>query len=129
MAHWSQETLGYVVPMAMTEGGWVPRDRAGSGPDVDVRWPQTTPRMVAKKTLAMFEAESPFFALCPWLLAGDDMGGHGWPFDVWHGWAYEDKYGRQKPVVRALQGTADVPSAAHKVKAARGKLDEALALL
>lgn len=33
VAHWSLETFGYVVPMALTEGGWVPRDRAGTGLD------------------------------------------------------------------------------------------------
>ena len=30
------------------------------------------------------------------LLADEDMGGSGWPFDAWHGWAYNDKYGRIK---------------------------------
>ncbi len=128
VAHWSQETLGYVVPMAMTEGGWVPRDRAGSGPDIDVRWPQTTPRMVATKTLVMFEAGSPFFALCPWLLADDDMGGWGWPFDAWHGWAYEDRYGRMKPVIQALQVEVSATPAG-RLQAAQDRLTEALVCL
>jgi hypothetical protein len=102
IAHWALESLGYIPPMAMTEGGWTPRDRAGAAP-VDVRWPHTTPRMVAKKTLHMYDTPSPFFAICPWLLADDDMGGTGWPFDAWHGWAYEDKYGRMKPVITTLK--------------------------
>jgi hypothetical protein len=102
VVHWSLETFGYVVPMAMTEGGWVPRDRPGTGPDTDIRMPHTTPRMVAKKTIQMYETPSPFFAICPWLLADEDMGGSGWPFDAWHGWAYRDKYGIKKPVITAL---------------------------
>lgn len=103
VVHWSLESLGYVVPMAMTEGGWVPRDRPGSGPNTDLRVPHTTPKMVAKKTLQMYDTPSPFFAICPWLLADQDMGGSGWPFDAWHGWAYNEKYGRRKPVITALQ--------------------------
>lgn len=117
VAHRSLESFGYVVPMAMTEGGWVPRDRAGSGNDIDCRLPHTTPRMVARRTLEMFQAvegdsiellysgetiPNPFFAVCPWLLADEDMGGSGWPFDAWHGWAFEERYGRLKPVGQAL---------------------------
>ena len=89
----------------MTEGGWVPRDRPGTGPNTDIRMPHTTPKMVAKKTLQMFDTPSPFFAICPWLLADEDMGGSGWPFDAWHGWAYSEKYGRKKPVITTLQET------------------------
>jgi hypothetical protein len=103
IAHWSLEAFGYVVPMAMTEGGWVPRDRPGTGPNTDIRMPYTTPKMVAKKTLQMYDTPSPFFAICPWLLADQDMGGSGWPFDAWHGWAYSEKYGRKKPVITTLQ--------------------------
>ncbi len=77
--------------MALTEGGWTPRDRAGSGGDIDIRMPHTTPKMVAKKTLQIYDAPSPFFAICPWLLADDAMlpeGYAGWPYDAWVGWAY-----------------------------------------
>ena len=86
----------------------------------------------------MFEAESPYFALCPWLLADEDMGSTGWPFDAWHGWAYEDKYGRQKPVIQILQQTApnggltarqEIVKAQHHIDGADGSLDKALALL
>jgi hypothetical protein len=107
--HRSRETFGFEVQMALTEGGWVPRDRAGSGSVIDIRWPYTTPRMVAEKTLAMYEDDAPLFAICPWLLADEDMGGSGWPFDAWHGWAYSDKYGRQKPVIRTLQENPPPP--------------------
>jgi hypothetical protein len=103
VVHWSRQSFGYVVPMAMTEGGWVPRDRPGSGPGIDVRMPHTTPKMVAKKTLQIYDTPSPFFAICPWLLADEDMGGTGWPFDAWHGWAYNEKYGVEKPVVAVLK--------------------------
>ncbi len=100
---WALESLGYVPPMAMTEGGWAPRDRAGSAP-IDIRWPHSTPNMVAKKTLQMYDTPSPIFAICPWLLADRDMGGaDGWAFDAWHGWAYNDKYGNQKPVIDTLR--------------------------
>lgn len=50
----------------------------------------------------MFQEDTPLFAICPWLLADEDMGQGGWPFDAWHGWAYSDKYGRRKPVIQAL---------------------------
>ena len=103
VAHWSNQSFGYVVPMAMTEGGWVPRDRAGSGPDTDVRWPHTTPRQVAVKTLQMFESSSPFFAICPWLVACGGMGGVGWEDDAWVGGSFMDRYGYEKPVVQVLQ--------------------------
>ena len=109
MLHWSRETFGFEVQIGMTEGGWVPRDRAGSGSQIDIRWPYTTPNMVAEKTLAMYKDESPLFAICPWLLADEDMGGSGWPFDAWHGWAYSDKYGRWKPVIRMLQDNPPPP--------------------
>jgi hypothetical protein len=100
---YSRQAFGFEVPMAMTEGGWVPRDRAGSNP-ADIRWPYTTPRMVAKKTLEMYNTPSPHFAKCPWLLADGDMAGGdvGWPFDAWHSWAYFAKYGQRKPVVQTL---------------------------
>jgi len=103
--HYAKEVLGHGVPMAMTEGGWQPRDRAGSGPDSDLRWPMTTPRKVADLTVAMFQSDAPLFAQCPWLLACGDMGGSGWEYDSWVTWAYADKYGREKPVIQALQQT------------------------
>jgi hypothetical protein len=101
--YWSRQTFGFEVPIAMTEGGWVPRDRAGSGNNADLRWPYTTPKVVGKKTLAMYEADTPMFAITPWLLADEDMGGVGWPYDSWVGWAYSERYGREKPVVQTLQ--------------------------
>ena len=102
---WSRETFGFDVPLALTEGGWVPRDRAGSSDDIDIRWPYTTPNMVATKTLQMFNVNSPFFAICPWLVADDAMQIHGyvgWPYDSWVGWAYTDRYDYPKPVVQNL---------------------------
>jgi hypothetical protein len=103
IVHWSLQSYGYVVPMAMAEGGWVPRGRKGTGPGTDSRRPHTTPRMVAKRTLQMYDSPSPFFAVCSWLLADQDMGGTGWPFDAWHGWAYSKKYGIEKPVIGVLK--------------------------
>jgi len=108
--YWSRQTFGFDVQMAMTEGGWTPRDRAGSNP-VDIRWPYTTPRMVAQKTLAMYDWDSPLFAICPWLLGSESMGGSGWPFDAWTGWAYDDKYGFEKPVIKLLQDNPPIPPA------------------
>jgi hypothetical protein len=100
--YYARETFGKSVPLAVVEGGFVPRDRAGTGLNTDYRWPHTTPKMVGKKTLAMFEEDTPLFAICPWLLADEDLGHGGWPFDAWHGWAYSDKYGRRKPVIQTL---------------------------
>ena len=103
---WARETFGFDVPMALTEGGWVPRDRAGTGQNTDIRWPHSTPKMVAKRTLAMFDGNSPFFAICPWLIADDAMQIHGysgWPFDAWVGWAYNEMYGYEKPIINALK--------------------------
>jgi hypothetical protein len=104
----SYEALGFLAPLAMTEGGWVPRDRAGSDP-TDIRWPYTTPNKVAQQTLAAYglnELIRPMFAVCPWLLADGAMNGGadvGWPYDAWVGWAYSDKYGMEKPVVQMLK--------------------------
>ena len=126
--HYARETLGHSVPMAVVEGGFVPRDRAGTGPNTDYRWPHTTPRMVARKTLAMFEEDSPLFAICPWLVADEEMGHGGWPFDAWYGWAYSHKYGFRKPVIQmlidnppAVQG----PTAMDKIVEARALLAQA----
>lgn len=113
------------LSICLTEGGWVPRDRAGSI-EIDYRWPHTTPKMVAKKTLAMFEVDSPFFAICPWLLATEDMGATGWFYDAWHTWAFEDKYGRCKPVIDALINNPPSPPQPIDVEAAKGKFYEML---
>ena len=135
VAAYSEIAFGFVVQMALTEGGWVPRDRAGDNP-VDVRWPYTTPRMVAAKTLAMYEDGSPHFAICPWLLADGYMAGGdvGWPFDAWVTWAYADKYGPEKPVVQVLRDNPPGPpggvgAAIERITAAQGRLDGALAAL
>jgi hypothetical protein len=129
-AQWyAQQAFGFEVQMAMTEGGWVPRDRAGSDP-IDIRWPYTTPKMVATKTVQMYEYPSPLFAICPWLLADEDMGGGGWPYDAWHGWAFEELYGRQKPVIQALidnpPGGGDVVEELEAAQAAAVAVDGAL---
>jgi len=127
--HYAHETLGHSVPMAVVEGGWCPRDRAGTGPNSDIRWPHTTPRMVARKTLAVFEEGGPLFAICPWLLACDYMGHGGWEFDAWWGWAYRDKYGDEKPVIQMLRDNppqAEGATAADKVREARGLLGQAV---
>jgi len=135
VAAYSEIAFGFVVQMALTEGGWVPRDRAGDNP-VDVRWPYTTPRMVAAKTLAMYEDGSPHFAICPWLLADGYMAGGdvGWPFDAWVTWAYADKYGPEKPVIQVLRDNPPGPpggvgAAIERITAAQGRLDGALAAL
>jgi hypothetical protein len=128
---YAQQAFGFEIQMAMTEGGWVPRDRAGSDP-IDIRWPYTTPRMVAAKTVQMYEYPSPLFAICPWLLADEDMGGGGWPLDAWHGWAFEDLYGRQKPVIQALidhpPGGGNVVEELEAAQAAAAAVDGALTL-
>ena len=128
MAQYSIEAFGYVVQMALTEGGWVPRDRAGSNP-TDIRWPYTTPNMVASKTLEAYQDDTPHFAICPWLLADGDMAGGdvGWPFDAWVGWAYEDKYGREKPVVGMLR--ENPPPVGCDPAGAAGKVGDAIPLL
>lgn len=127
--HYASITLGHSVPMAMTEGGWQPRDRAGSGPDCDLRWPLTTPRKVAEKTVAMFQSDAPLFAQCPWLLACGDMGGSGWEYDSWVTWAYADKYGREKPVVQALQQTPPQGRTLAQVMAELGEMVKELRLI
>jgi len=102
--YYAQEILGCDIPLCMTEGGWVPRDRPGTGDDIDDRWPQTTPIKVAEKTYAMFEGtDHGMFALTPWLLANSWMGGTGgWEDDSWFGGSFHDKYGFGKPVTGLL---------------------------
>jgi len=124
----SRATFGYDVQIAMTEGGWVPRDRAGSNP-VDIRWPYTTPKMVGKKTLEMYNSGSPLFAICPWLLACEDMGGSGWPYDSWVGWAYSEMYGSEKPVVQMLQDNPPQKDAISVLDSAVADITEAMSLL
>jgi len=131
VVYYSHQTLGYVVPMAMLEGGFVPRDRPGSGGETtDIRWPYTTPKMVAKKTLAMYQEDTPFIAICPWLLACKEMGGSGWEDDSWVGGSFSDKYGLEKPVVKLLHDNppGQRASRAELVRRARDKLDAALKL-
>jgi len=139
---YAQQAFGHPVQMAMTEGGWQPRDRAGSGNLIDIRWPYTTPRMVAAKTLQMYaDAPSDMFAVCPWLLADGDMAGGdvGWPYDAWHGWAFSEIYGPRKPVIQALidhppdggggGAVEELEAAAGDAGAVAGHLAAALALL
>lgn len=121
---WSRKTFGFDVEMAMTEGGWVPRDRPGCGDGTDYRWPMTTPKMVAAKTVAMYEYDSPLFAICPWLLADKEMGGSGgWEFDAWVGGAY-GKY--ENDVVAALKKHNSIKEEA---EAALVQLDRMLYIL
>jgi len=130
--HYARLTLGHPVPMAVVEGGWVPRDRAGTGENTDYRWPHTTPRMVARKTLAAYQSDAPPFAICPWLLGCDYLGHPGWSFDSWWGWAYGNRYGDEKPVIQVLRDNPPVsaePSAILKVQAARQALGLALEAL
>lgn len=100
---WAMEAHGRPVQMAQTEGGWCPRDRAGSDP-VDIRWPYTTPEVVADRTLDMYaSAPTTMFAVCSWLLGDQDLGGAGaWENDAWHGWAFEEQHGRLKPAIWTL---------------------------
>jgi len=103
VAYYSTESLGFVVPMFMTEGGWQPRDRAGKHPNIDIRWPLTTPEMVGERTLEMFNTPSPLIAQCPWLLGCRWMGGIGWEDDAWAGGSFTEEYGFEKPVIQVLR--------------------------
>lgn len=129
--YWMQEHFGQTLLMAMTEGGWTPGARAGSGPDADIRYPKPTPQTVAAYTLDAFNAETPMFAQCPWLLADQEMGGGGWPYDSWVGWAYADIYGREKPVVDWLQenGDVDIPMAVARLCDGQAHVGELLSIL
>jgi len=104
--HYAWKHLGHMrLKIATVEGGWCPRDRAGTGEDIDYRWPHTTPKAVARNTLDVYDTANHdgLFAICPWLLACDFMGHGGWEFDAWWGWAYMDKYGYEKPVISKLR--------------------------
>ena len=130
--HYANEVLGRSVLLAMTEGGWQVRDRAGGGDRIDVRWPMTTPDMVAAKTLAMFEADCPMFCQCPWLLACSAMGGSGWEYDSMIGWSFFDEHGFEKPVVKLLQDhppgqPPDLSGVKARLERARGLLEQAAA--
>lgn len=90
--------------VCMTEGGWTPRDN----PWQDCRYPRTTPKQVAKKTLEVFKAtDHGMFAMTPWIWNGEP----GWYTESWFGGAYMDvvdrdtglPYGIEKPVVKALK--------------------------
>jgi hypothetical protein len=106
--HWAMAHLGCEIAMCMTEGGWVPKDRAGSGPNSDLRFVNTTPKKVATKTLQMFEADDHgMFGVCPWLLSNIHMGGTGgWQDDSWctGSWISDPGYPFDKTPVMTLLG-------------------------
>jgi len=112
----SREALGFDVRIGMTEGGWVPRDRAG-GAVQDIRWPYTTPEMVAKKTLAMFAEDAPLEFACPWLLWDST-----WQFDAWLTGAYRPHYWLELPVIHALQAEAPDPAKAAATRIAAAEV-------
>ena len=124
--HWGKEAFGFEVPIAMTEGGWTPKARAGAGDGTDYRWPLYTLNKVAEVTLQMYEHSSPLFCLCPWILSTWDMGGAGWDSDEWVGYWYEHLYGREKPVVKMLQ---DNPPGSTEQDASDKIIDASLDLL
>ena len=107
---WMDRDLGYQIPHLMTEGGWTPKARAGSGPDAELRYTLPTPCKVAARTLAMEQVEHPLLATCPWLIAAwPDLDGSGWYDDRWFGGAYYDLYGWEKPVAAALAANPPGP--------------------
>jgi hypothetical protein len=115
------DALGYVPPMCVGEGGWTPRDRPGSGAELDWRMPYTTLKAVAKKTVQALDEWSPFFAICPWLLGDDSMvtaGFVGWPHDAWVGWAWTPMYEYEKPVMTALRERNAQPEPGPDIQAA-----------
>lgn len=124
---YSQEAFGFDVRMGMTEGGWVPRDRAGST-IIDIRWPYTTPLMVAKKTLAMFQEDSPLEFLCPWILACNLMGGSGFEDAAWTTGNYRPHYWLELPVIQTLRDNPPDPEnhALVKLEAAQVRIDRAI---
>lgn len=129
--HYAEQTLGYKVPQAMTEGGRVPRDRPGSYPNIDIRYTLSTPEMVAIDTLGQYEDnEAPMFAQCPWLLAGADMGGDStWEDNAWVSYCWQEIYGsREKPVVQLLKSVApggNVPMLPELLEEVDGHLGQA----
>lgn len=106
----ARKWFGCEVAMCMTEGGWTPRDNARN----DDRYPYTTPKMVGRKTLEMFDAtDHGMYALTPWVINGEP----DWYTESWIGGAYYDvidqdtgqPYGYEKPVVRMLEGVSPIP--------------------
>ena len=103
----AEKAWGFRPVMAMTEGGWVPNDPAGSGPDSDERYVPSTPKHVARWTLQiMQDSRHEMYALCPWIYDGL----HTWWDNGWVGSHFASvvdgetgqKYGYEKPVVRYL---------------------------
>lgn len=119
----AREVFGHNVRTAVTEGGWVPRDRPGSGNAIDIRWALTTPNMVAKKTLHVMQNSPELFAICPWLLASKLMGGSGWETDAWVTGAYRPIHWLLQPVVETLIATPVNPQPPDN------RLKQAIALL
>ena len=101
----ASDILGFYVPQAVTECGWVPRDRASGMGCTDIRWPLTTPKRVAKKTVRMFrDLEKPYnksvFAATPWIFNSPEDG--AWADACWVGGAFYEQYGYEKPVAKAM---------------------------
>lgn len=146
----SREAFGFEVRIGMTEGGRVPRDRAGTGPvssqlstmelvgmfaahdlditgsGIDIRWPYSTPQKVADTTVAMFAEDTPLEFACPWLL--EDA---AWMFDAWVTGAYRPHYWLELPVVQALQEAPPDPvkAAAARIAAAGVRVGRAAVAL
>lgn len=127
--YWMDLDLGFRIPHLMTEGGWTPRARAGSSDDVELRYTLPTPRVVAERTLAMYQADSPLLAICPWLLANQWLGGAGWYDDEWAGGAYSDLYGFEKPVITRLRANPPGDNVRSLLEGVRADLAAALEAL
>lgn len=96
---------GFRPVTCMNEGGWVPKDRPGSGENVDYRWPMTTPKMVARLTVESLKVDHGMFALTPWI-------SYGWSDNGWYNnGSFSDvtdsdtgkPYGPEMPVIAALK--------------------------
>jgi len=122
--YYAEKSWGFKPVMCMTEGGWTPKDQAGSVP-VDIRYPPSTIKKIADKTLNALSEDTGMFALTFWL-------SYGWSDD---GWYYSplqnvidqdtgEAYGPEQKVIKALESSNSVDTLLDTIREEINKLNE-----
>ncbi|MCG3211853.1 MAG: hypothetical protein FOGNACKC_05499 [Anaerolineae bacterium] len=103
-----RETIGYLPPAIITEGGWLPGERQ------DDRYPPVTPAFQANETLRGYkymQSEAPDWLLAwqPWILCNAACNGSDMRFES-HAWYKGRSQNDVLPVVDALKEYAASPA-------------------
>ncbi len=102
-----KETIGYIPPVIVTEGGWILDDRQ------DERYPPVTTKFQTNETMRGFnymQSEAPAWLLAwqPWILCNAACNGTDMRFEA-HAWYKGRRESDALPVVAALKAYARSP--------------------